>query len=1458
LAYGDFLHLGIDVGSTTVKAVALDSITKKIVFSKYERHNACQSETVLSFLKEIFELFNDKTIKIAVCGSGGKVISGILRVPYVQEVVANSIAVRALYPMAKTAIELGGQDAKIIFFKRDPNTGVVSASDMRMNGSCAGGTGAFIDEVAALLRLKPEDFEKSASLGGQVYDISGRCGVFAKTDIQPLLNQGAQKPDVALSAFHAIAKQTIGGLAQGMEITPPVIFEGGPITFNPTLIKVFSQRLNLKDEDVIHAENPEIIIAYGAALSIDELFSDVPQNVSMNAALTSLSMFREIAASDAQKASGVYFASEQERLDFLARHKPPERPPLKPKTGGSVKAYLGIDAGSTTSKFVLLDENEDIIDSFYASNKGEPLEVIRGALAALNKKYEEAGVKLEIAALGTTGYGELLFDKAFGADYHTVETVAHLAAAQKYVPDVSFILDIGGQDMKAISVSNGVVTNITLNEACSSGCGSFLENFATTLGVPVEKIADAAFSSRNPAQLGSRCTVFMNSTIITEQKNGKQSADVMAGLCRSIIENVFTKVLRVSNTAEFGNKIVVQGGTFKNDAVLCAFEQYLGKNVVRAPFPGEMGAIGIAILTKREIEKNGYTSPHGKSGQTRFIGLNEMYNFSYTQESNLLCKFCANSCNRTLLRFSNGLTWVTGNRCERGEITGDANDPDVQKEAQKIKERMEEVEDMTVLREELLFKKYAFTRLAPQKDVTIGLPRSLDFWRTLPFWDVFFNALGFKTLVSPKSGRKLFESGLQYIASDTVCFPAKLAHGHIQALAAQKVDRIFFPQLNRLPPSNHEKYSTFTCPVLKSYPLVIKFSDDPQRRRNIAFDSPVFHWFSEADRNRQLCAFMRETFNISEKYTLKAIAQGEKALESFYSQLEKTAARIIADAQKRGKYAVVLAGRPYQYDSLINHNLSRHFTSMGIPVVTLDALPEINRIKLRKTRLDVNNSNHAQLLSGALIAAENPALEYVQIYSFGCGHDALYTDETARIMNEISGKAPLVLKLDESDVPGPLRIRVRSFIETVNIRRAKETLEAQPLKDPYPVKFTRKDRRRVILVPNVSRAFCLVISAVIKALGFKAEPMPMGGPQAIELGKKYVHNDVCFPAQMLVGESISAIKNGPYKPKEVAIGVGKLMCDCRLTNYMVLTRKALDAAGYSDVPIVSTDLYDLKKIHPYFKFNLLALANTAWGLVQVEMLEDLRRKIRPYEKVKGETDRVAEEAFVSITNALAKYGMAGSLAAYKKAIKKICAVRYDRSKPKTKVLIVGEYFLVYHPGSNYNIEKYLEDSNLEVILPRMYDIYRQLFIMHYTSEIKDFKVRHSLYNTLFGVLGDSFFDAAIDIMENIAKAHPLFESSLHLPQLGALSDHIIHHSVMSGESFLIPADIIHHAQKGVKLFIILQPFGCLPNHICGRGVIRRVKEMYPDIQILPLDYEADASFANIENRLQMLLMNARM
>ncbi|MDR2136450.1 MAG: acyl-CoA dehydratase activase [Treponema sp.] len=1458
------LRLGLDVGSTTVKVVVIDPADRKLLFSKYRRHNAYQAETARAVLAEAAEAFPGAVFRAAVCGSGGKPIADAIGAHFIQEVVANAIAVRAFYPRARTAIELGGQDAKVVFFYYDEVAKDLVASDMRMNGSCAGGTGAFIDEVAALLRVQTEGFEALAARGGSVYDISGRCGVFAKTDIQPLLNQGALKEDIALSTFHAIVKQTIGGLAQGLELKAPIIFEGGPLTFNHTLIRVFTEWLGLGEGDIIRPENPETLIACGAALSPDEMFGAGEGDFRIEDALAALADYRERLDTAEPARRQRYFDSPEERQRFEERHRLPGAVRGNFRRGDTLRAYLGIDAGSTTTKFVLLDEDENVVDSFYANSQGDPLRVIKKALLSLREKYDALGVKLEIIALGTTGYGELLFDKALGADFHTVETVAHAEAARKYVPGASFILDIGGQDMKAISIAPGaggapgIITDITLNEACSSGCGSFLENFAASLNIPVQEIAEAAFNAKNPAELGSRCTVFMNSTIITEQKNGRQADDIMAGLCRSIIENVFTKVIRMSNFAALGDRIVVQGGTFRNGAVLRALEQFLGREVVRAPYPGEMGAIGIALLTKKHIAANGFTS--SPAGRSRFIGLDAMEGFDYAQESNVRCTLCANNCNRTLVTFSSGVTWVTGNRCERGELVGDPGDAAFRDRIKGISRKMGAVPDLVKFREQLLFRDYPCTPCAPPRGTTIGLPRALDFWRTMPFYTTFFRVLGFETRLSGPSTRRLYEKGLRYIASDTVCFPAKLAHGHIQDLAESGVDRIFMPMFSQLPTENPEPLSTYTCPVLKGYPLAIKYANNPERAFNIPLDTPVFHWFTNQDRDYQLCRYMRETFGIDDDSTRRAIAQGDQALAAFNRELVAEGERVIRETERQGKFAVVITGRHYQFDEMVNHGLSRYFTGLGIPVLTVDALGGLETEDLSRTMLDINNSNHARLLSGAIVTARNPALEYVEIFSFGCGHDAIYTDEVTRLLREISGKAPLILKLDESDVSGPLRIRVRSFIETVETRRRESAgaRRAKDLGDPYPVKFDRAAKQdKTILVPNVSQAFCKIMTAALSRQGFKAVPLPMGSREAMVLGKRYVHNDICFPAQMIIGEALAALKSGKYDLDKVVIGTGKTYCDCRLVNYMFLTRKALDDAGYPQVPIISTDIYDIKNIHPAFKLSELSFARIAWCIVMTDVLEALRRRIRPYELNHGETNRVFEAATDRIAAALRAGGMSGAFGAYRKSLDEMCDIRYDRQNPKPQVYITGEYLMVFHPGANYRIEDYLERNGMEVRLPKMYDVYRNLMLMHTVSKFRDFHVRYPVYEVIRSVVGDKFFGVAQAVLDVPARKHPLYEPSPHLPELAKLSDPVIHHSIQSGEGFLMAAEIMHLAETGTRSFIILQPFGCLPNHVCGRGIIKRIKELYPAIQILPLDYDPDTSFANIENRLQMLIMNAK-
>ena len=643
------------------------------------------------------------------------------------------------------------------------------------------------------------------------------------------------------------------------------------------------------------------------------------------------------------------------------------------------------------------------------------------------------------------------------------------------------------------------------------------------------------------------------------------------------------------------------------------------------------------------------------------------------------------------------------------------------------------------------------------------------------------------------------------MTSDTVCFPAKLAHGHIRNLVEKKVDRIFMPVITTVPSENMEKTSQSMCAVVKGYPLVIRNSDHPEEQWAVPYDAPLFHWYTQEDKKRQLVRYMSETFQIPRRDTERAIAAGDRAQEAFQAELKRQGEAVLGQVQRENRFAVVLASRPYQNDSLVNHELPEMFAGFGIPVLTVDSLPGENVTDLSKSRLDIVNNYHARMLSAAIEAAGNDALEYVQLVSFGCGHDAYLSDEIIRMMKEISGKTPLVLKVDESDIQGPLRIRVRSFLETVEMKRQKgKTAAVRELQDPYPVKYRKRDRvERTVLVPNTSHAFCRVMTAAFRSQGVRAVPLEVGREEAIRLGKKYVHNDICFPAQIVIGEALAALESGKYDPKKTAIGMAKYIGDCRLTHYSSLLRKALDDAGYAEVPILTNEDEDSHNLHPGFRLNL-----------------------------------------------------PGARRGFKQAVEIMKEVPYDRSIRKPRVLIVGEYLLNFHPGANHDIERYLEQNGFEIIEARMTDVIRKTYF-YQDKQIQEYRVKRGVVKKAWFFTADQIFNLAHDVTDRIAKSHPLYRPACRMQDLVRESDPIIHHTFDAGEGVLIPAEILHHAKEGCRAFVILQPFGCLPNHVVGRGISKKLKEVYPDAQILPLDYDPDVSFANIENRLQMLVMNMK-
>ena len=993
--------LGIDVGSTTAKLAVLEPQSKRLLYTSYKRHYAEQKACIVDLLRELAPFFPEAEFKVSFCGSGAKPIADHIGCAFVQEVVANAIALKELHPNARTAIELGGQDAKLLFFYFDEYSKQLLASDMRMNGVCAGGTGAFIDEIADLLRIPVAEFNDYACQATEVFHVSGRCGVFAKTDIQPLLNQGIGKADLALSTFHAVARQTIGGLAQGNTLKAPIVFEGGPLTFNPKLIEVFAEHLNLATDEIIVPEKPETIVAYGCALATDKLLEGKVPSFSLDDLQARLA--NPLSQPKDETPAVPFFESEIELETFRERHRLLEPPKHLSTNQKQLNVYLGIDSGSTTSKFVLLDEDGKLVYSFYGNNQGQPLDVLQHALIELREQSKHLGTEINILGLGTTGYGEELSAAAFHADYHTVETVAHAKAALSYQPDASFVLDIGGQDMKAMFIHDGIITAITLNEACSSGCGAFIETFANSLEVPVSEIANHAFKSQTPAQLGSRCTVFMRSKVISEQKNGKTPDDILAGLCKSVIQNVFTKVIRISNLDTLGEHIVVQGGTFRNDAILRAMELHSQKTITRSPYPELMGAIGIALLAR----------DHKPKGPSQFIGLAALEDFSYQEESGQICPFCANHCNRSIIYFADGRHYVQGNRCERGEIIGDLKDKDVQSKVRSATQRINSVANLVEERERLLLKAYPLEPLCEDRKLSIGIPLALETWIHLPFWRSFFSALGFKVKVSEKSSYAQYERAISTIPSDTVCFPAKLAHGHLLDLLKQGVDRIFSPVVLNDLPQRSDLAEDYTCSVLHGYPLVLKANLNIK----IPFDTPTFIWKNTTMKHAQLAQYMKQ-FGITETLTGQAIRLADEAQAHFQTSLEARAKTVLAELEGSERFAVVLAMRPYHTDHLINHDVARYFTRLGIPVLPADALPDLAKTDLGHLKVQVYSNIQAKIYAATTQAAQHPRLELAQIVSFGCGHDAIMSDEIRRIMQS-NGKEALILKLDESDVKGP-------------------------------------------------------------------------------------------------------------------------------------------------------------------------------------------------------------------------------------------------------------------------------------------------------------------------------------------------------------------------------------------------------------------------------------------------------
>jgi predicted CoA-substrate-specific enzyme activase len=960
------MKIGMDVGSTTIKCVVLDD-TGSILYRSYERHYSKITEKMAELLSKIKEeVLKGKSAELTVSGSAGMGISQTCHLPFVQEVYATRIAVGKLCPEADVIIELGGEDAKILFLS--------GGMEVRMNGSCAGGTGAFIDQMATLLNVSTDEMDALAAQYEKIYTIASRCGVFAKSDVQPLLNQGARKTDISASIFAAVANQTIAGLAQGRPIKGKVLYLGGPLTFLPQLRASFDKALHVTG---VCPEDSLYYVALGAAYCSAE-------EVNLDSALESI---RKYGSSGNFLSIEPLFRDQGEYDAFCLRHEQC-RAPRADIGSYRGEAFLGIDAGSTTVKAVLLGKEGEVLSSMYRSNSGNPVPLIREYLLDLFTSYPE----IRIACCAVTGYGEELLKNAFGIDYGIVETVAHFTAAKHFRPNVDFVIDIGGQDMKCFKIRGGAIDNIFLNEACSSGCGSFLQTFANTLGYDIADFAKLGLFAKHPVDLGSRCTVFMNSQVKQAQKDGATTEDISAGLSVSVVKNAIYKVIRVANAEELGRNIVVQGGTFLNDAVLRVFEKELGVDVTRPDISGLMGAYGAALYARKR-----------NTGKSSLIGAEELKDFHHEVKVTN-CGLCNNNCRLTINIFGGNRRYIGGNRCEKPVTKRSSGN---------------EVGDLYAWKLALL-QSY---KPVPGKRGKLGIPMGLNMYELLPFWHAFFTSLGFEVVLSPCSNRELYLNGQSTIPSDTVCFPAKLMHGHVQALVDEGIKNIFYPCLSynfdEGISDNH-----YNCPVVAYYPEVIAANMNCLSSCNFMHDYVGIH--RRRDFPKKMHEILLKNFpDISLGEVKEAADAAYAAYADFFEKVYAKGDEIIAQAEKEHRQIIVLSGRPYHLDSEINHGINKLITSLGAAVVSEDVISR--RIK-KQPHTDVLNqwTYHARLYAAAEYVGSRPDMNLVQLVSFGCGVDAITTDEVRQIL-EKNDKIYTQVKIDEITNLGAVKIRLRSL-----------------------------------------------------------------------------------------------------------------------------------------------------------------------------------------------------------------------------------------------------------------------------------------------------------------------------------------------------------------------------------------------------------------------------------------------
>lgn len=1397
-------RLGIDIGSTTVKVAIIDE-EHNILFSEYKRHFANIKETLKELVDHAANELGNTEVAPTITGSGGLALAEVIGIPFEQEVICVSEALTDYAPQTDVAIELGGEDAKIIYF--------TNGVEQRMNGVCAGGTGSFIDQMATLLQTDASGLNTYAKDYDTIYPIAARCGVFAKTDIQPLINEGATKPNLAASIFQAVVNQTISGLACGKPIKGNVAFLGGPLHFLDQLKEAFIRTLNLTDEHIIAPSHSHLFAAVGAALNAKEevtyTLTDISEKLSGDLKISV----------DVDRLAPL-FKSQKDYDKFLEKQSKYKvaRGDLASYKG---KCYLGVDAGSTTTKVALVAEDGSLLYDFYSSNNGSPLKT---TIKALKEIYSILPEGVTIAAGCSTGYGEALIKSALMLEYGEVETIAHYTAAAFFNPDVDCILDIGGQDMKCIKIKNEVVDNVMLNEACSSGCGSFIETFAKSLNYDIKDFAKIALFAESPIDLGSRCTVFMNSKVKQAQKEGASVADISAGLAYSVIKNALLKVIKLTDPKSLGENIVVQGGTFYNDAVLRSFELISGREAIRPDIAGIMGAFGAALIARNNCEEGHKT-----------IMLNREQLEALTYETRMSrCKGCTNNCLLTINKFSGGRQFISGNRCERG-LGHKKNEHNVPN----------------------LFE-YKFNRLFDYEPLSegeaergiIGVPRVLNMYENYPFWFTFLTKLKYRVLISPKSSRDIYTLGIESIPSESECYPAKISHGHVMWLLKQGIKTIFYPcipyEQNEAPDANNH----YNCPIVTSYAENIKNNMEEISAPDITYIRP----FLALDNKEALKERLHREFK---KYTDVTPEEISEAVDAAYFE----DAKVKHDIQQKGeetikylvendKLGIVLAGRPYHLDPEINHGIPELINSFDIAVLTEDSIAHLAKVE-RPLIVSDQWMYHSRLYRAANYVKRSRVLELIQLNSFGCGLDAVTTDCVNDILTN-SGKIYTVLKIDEVSNLGAARIRIRSLISAVNVRRKQHFTPCPAPSSIERVEFTEDMKDYTVLIPQLSPIHFDLLKPAFNSMGLNIVMLPDATKEVIDTGLKYVNNDACYPSLIVVGQLMHAINSGKYDLNKLAVIMTQTGGGCRATNYVGFIRRALAKAGYPQIPVIALSVQGIEK-NSGFQFTPKVVIAAMRALIFGDLFMRVLYKTRPYEKVKGSANKLHRKWKKVCIKCLENNGR-GFTKVVNGIVNDFDNLPLNEDVVKPRVGIVGEILVKFLPSANNHLVDLLEAEGAEAVMPDLLDFFMYCFYNNnYKYEFLG-KSKKSARNSNLGIWA---LEMLRKPMVKALKKSKRFDPPVHISHLAEYARPIVSIGNQTGEGWFLTGEMVELIKSGAGNIVCAQPFACLPNHIVGKGVIKELRKAYPDANIVPIDYDPGASEVNQVNRIKLMLATAR-